>query len=816
MGTLTQDLRYALRMLAKRPVFALVAVMTLALGMGANTAIFSVVDAILLRPLPYKDPEQLVLVQERIPNVLPDPVALPAPDVLTFGRESHVFSGLGAFQNDQYDLTGDGPPERVVAARVTASLFPLLGVRPQLGRLFAQDEDQPNRLVALLSYGLWQQRFGADAAVLGKTISLDRKSYLVVGVMPPGFEFPFPGVNGSQPARLWVPMGFTPEELQDFGDNFDYGTVGRLKPGVTLGEANADVLATAHGIQATVFKGLSGFTLEALVTPLHEVIVRRVRPLLLILMGTVVLVLLIAATNVANLLFVRAAEREKEMAIRVALGAGRLRLVRGLLVESVLLALLGGALGLLIAAWGLSALVSFAPVTLPRTQPISLNGEVLAFTFAISLVTGTLFGLLPALAVFHANPNDALKEGGRTPGATHRVRSALVVAEVALSLVLLAGAGLLIRSFERVRETDPGFAPQHVLSATAALAPSAYPHASAVRSFYQQLLAQAGSLPAAQAAGLSTDLPLGTNWNHLFTVEEQPRQPSGQSPASWHSAIMGSYLQALEVPLIRGRYFTPEDRPGSLPVVMVSAGLAKRYWPGEDPIGKRIKWGPPESHSPWLTVVGVVGDVKQGALDLPIEPHTYEPFAQLDDSAVEAFRSVHLVVRASESPASLAAALRAQVRSLDPEVPLTDVQTMDELLAGSMSPRRFNMLLLVAFAGVALLLATIGLYGVIAYSVNQRRHEIGIRIAVGAQRSDVLRLVVGQGMALILAGVGIGLAGALALTRFLSSLLYGVRPTDPSTLVAVSLILTGVALLATYIPARRAAKVDPIVALRYE
>jgi putative ABC transport system permease protein len=814
-----QDVRHGLRQLRRNPGFAAVAVLTLALGIGANTAIFTVVDAVLLQPLPYKDPQRLVLVRERIPRILPDPVALPAPDVVTFERESHVFSAITAFQNQQHDLTGGGTPERINVARVTASLFPLLGVHPLLGRLFTPQEDEPDQRVVLLSYNLWQERFGGDKQIVGKTVSLDRKSHVIVGVMPPGFSFPLPGMSGSEPAALWVPMGFTPAELRDVGDNFDYTTIARLKPGVTLAEANADISATAHGIQATVYTGLSGFTLEATASPLKDVIIQRVRPLIAILMGAVTLVLLIACINVAGLLFVRAADREQEMAIRLAMGASRFRVVRGLLTESLLLGITGGACGLFVSVWGLKLLVSLAPIALLHIRPLRLNGQALVFAVMISAGTGLIFGLLPALGLSRGNLSHPLREGRRATGGAVRqqTRSVMVIGEIALSLMLLAGAGLLIRSFEKMHDTDPGFAPQRVLTATVALDSTAYGNATLVRSFCQRLLERVASLPTVQAAGASTDLPLESNWNHLFTVEEHLRQPSGRSPMSDHTVVLGRYFQSLSVPLLRGRLFTPDDRAGTMPVVIVSEGLAKRYWAGEDPIGKRIKWGPPESKSPWMTVVGVVGNVKHRPLDTPTQPHTYQPLSQLNDSAVESIaRVLHLTVQCKGNPAGLADVLRRQVQALDPAVPLTTVRTMDEVLASSISPRRFTTLLMSTFAAVALLLASIGLYGLIAYSVRQRTHEFGIRMALGAEKREVLRMVIGQGFRLALIGLAIGLVGAFTLTRFLTSQLYGVTPTDPLTFITVSLILIAVALLACYIPAQRAAKVDPMVALRYE
>ena len=816
---LVQDVRYGLRQLRRNPGFTFVAVLTLALGIGASTAIFTVMDAVLLKPLPYKDPQRLVLIRESIPRILPEPVALPAPDVVTFEQQSHSFSAIGAFQNQQRDLTGGGGPERISVARVTASLFPLLGVHPLLGRLFTKQEDAPNQRVVLLSYNLWQERFGADKNILGKTVALDRKSHVVVGVMPPGFRFPFPGVNGSEPAALWIPMGFTPAELADIGDNFNYSTIARLKPGVTRAEANADVSATAHGIQSVVYKGLSGFTLEASASPLKDVIVRRIRPLIAILMGVVSLLLLVACINVAGLLFIRASEREKEMAIRSVMGAGRFRVVRGVLIESLLLAVAGGACGLFVSTWGVKLLISLSPIALLHVQSIGLNVQALAFALMISAGTGLSFGLLPAVGLSHSSLNHHLGGGPRaTAGVGRRqTRSVMVIGQIALSLIMLAGAGLLVRSFEKMRDTDPGFVPQRVLTATVSLDSTAYGNATLVRSFYQRLLERVASLPAVQAAGASTDLPLGSNWNHLFTVEDHPLQPSGRSPMSDHTVVTGNYFQSLRIPLMRGRFFTPDDQAGTTRVVIVSEGLAKRYWPGEDPIGKRIKWGPPESHSPWMTVVGVVGNVKHAPLDSPTRPHTYQPLSQLNESAVDhVARVLHLMVLTTGKPAGLAEVLRRQVQTLDPSVPLTAVRTMDVVLSNSISPRRFTTLLVLAFAIVALLLTSIGLYGLIACSVRQRTHEFGIRMALGAEKRDVLGLVMGQGVKLAVIGVAIGIAGALALTRFLSSLLYGVKPTDPITFIVVSLILIVVALVACYTPARRAAKVDPMVALRYE
>jgi putative ABC transport system permease protein len=815
MGQFTQDLRYGVRMLGKSPGFTAVAVLALALGVGANTAIFSVVNTVLLRPLPFKDSGRLVLLQEGIPKLGVRAIPVCAPDVLDYERQNHVFEELGAFRTTSYDLSGLGEAERVRAARVSAGLFPLLGVQPALGRVFAREEDQPGHLVAVLSDGLWR-RFGADPGVVGRTVALDRKPYTIIGVMPPRFEFPLRGPQfHSEPAELWLPMAFTPEELRVRGDNFNNSVIARLKPGVTLARANADVMAIARRIQELFPPDVrKDFNLEASVVPYREQVVGGVRTLLLVLLGAVGFVVLIACANVANLLLTRAAARQKEIAIRTALGASRLRLVCQLLSESALLALLGGALGLLLAYWGTDLLVAVIPGSIPRSQEIAVDLQVLGFTLALSLATGLVFGAGPAVAATRTRVNETLKEGGRGSAAgVHRSRlhGALIISEVALALVLLAGAGLLVRSFIHLRETDPGFRPQQVLTMSVSLAPSKYAQPEQVRAFFQRLLERLQSQPGVKAVGAGTDLPLEGSWLRAFSAEDRPEPEAGKFPVIYHTAVRGDYFEALGIPLKRGRYFSEQERPEAPCEVVLSESMARRFWPGEDPIGKRLKWGARQTETPWLAVVGVVGDVKQAALEVETQPHTYEPYWQAEHR-----RTWQIAVRAAMAPSALTSAVRAQVRALDPEQPVTRVRTMEQVISTSMAPRRLNMFLLVVFASAATLLAAIGIYGVMAYSVTQRTHEIGVRMALGARRGDVLRMVIRQGMTLVLIGVGIGLGGALALTRVLASFLYGVKPTDPLTFAAVSVLLAAVALLADYIPARRATRVDPMIALRYE
>ncbi len=813
MVALPKDFRDACRMLRNKPGFTILAVLTLALGIGASTAIFSVVDAVILRPLPYRAPDRLVLVKEWIPKAIPDPIPVCAPDVVQFQRENQSFESLAAFRGDQFDLVGGTEPQRVNVNRVNANLFSLLGVQPSLGRAFTADEDHPGQLVAILSHGLWQRQFGADPNIVGRTVSLNRQPYTVVGVMPRAFVFPLVGMNQGDSSEVFIPMAFTPEELADVGDNFNYSVVGRLKSGVSLTQANADLGAIAHRILETYPAEFRGdINLSAIALPLADQVVGKARTLLVLLFGAVAFVLLISCINVTNLLLTRATDRQKEIAVRLALGASRVRLLRQLVAESMLLTLSGAGLGLFFANSITGALLALMPAEIPRVHTIDLNPSVLAFAIGLALVTGLFFGIVPALVASRTNVNATLREGGRSgmQGREHnRMRSALVVVEVSLAMILLVGAGLLLRSFQRVLETDPGFQPEHVLTASLSLPGFQYKSDAQVRSFYQRLMERLRQLPGVQTAGGSTDLPLNAGWNHLFTPEGYQPPPGANMNFCNHSVILGQYLQTMGVPLLQGRFFTERDDDRSTRVLIVSESLARRYWPNGDAIGKRLKWGPAESKDAWLTILGIVGDVKQGALEVETTPHTYEPFLQNTVS------SLNVAIRAGD-PASLTSALRNTVWAVDPQLAVAQLHTMDQVISQSTTPRRFNVFLLAGFAFLALILSAIGIYGVIAYSVVRRVHEIGIRMALGAQRADVMRLVVGQGLLLLGIGVVVGILGALALTRSLASFLYGIRPTDPATFACVVMILAGVAFVACYIPARRATKVDPMTALRYE
>lgn len=828
---LIQDLRFALRMLRKSPGFTAVAVLTLALGIGATTAIFSVVNAVLLKSLPYRQPDKLMLVQERIAKFSRNGIPVSAPDIAVMQRDNHVFESLAAFHTELLNLSGaDAHPERVPAARVSANLFPMLGANPVLGRAFSPSEDPPGHFVTVLSYALWQEHFGGDSSVLGKTIALDGQPYVIVGVMPPRFQFPptgMPGANG-QTSSLWVPIAFTHDELTDLGDNFDWGVLARLKQGVTLAQARSDMSVVATRVLKT-WDALGpsvasmGLTLDAPVTPLQEIVVRDVRTLLYLLLAAVGFLLLIACANVANLLLSRAAGRQKEITLRAALGAGRRRIAWQLLTESLLLALLGGGFGLLLAVAGTRALAAAAPDNIPQVQGITVDATVLVFAILVSILTGILFGLAPALSASRVDLNDALKESGRAAGSSRRVllaRNIFVVAQVSIAFLLVIGGGLLVRSFLRAENSSAGVQPHGVITAALTLPVARYTDPPHVDSFFQQLFMRLQSDPGVESVGAATDLPTETDWNHTFSIENHPLLASAKFRMCFHSLVLGHYFPAIGVHLVSGRLFTPAEEQGKSHVLLISADLANRYFPSESALGKRIKWGTDESNSPWLTIVGVVNDVKQDALDEPALPHTYAPYLQdcagREMMAAGICSSLNVAVRAQIASSAVTTDLRSAVAALDSAEPVTHVRTLDDVLQSSIAPRKFNTFLLAVFACAALFLAAIGLYSVLAYRVTQQTHEIGVRVALGAQRADIFRGVLLSGARLVLLGLSLGAIAAFALTRLMQSLLYDLSATDPLTFAGVASLLILIALLACYIPARRAMRVDPMVALRYE
>jgi len=814
MGTLIQDVRYGLRMLVKNPGFTAVAVITLALGIGANTAVFSVVNAVLLRPLPYKDAGRLVVVWEQNPERGWYRNIVSAANFVDWRKQNHVFTQMAAIDPQRtFNLTGGGEPEEVWGEQVTTNLFSLLGVRPVLGRDFLPEEDKPGGpRVVILSYGVWQRRYGGDASLVGKQISLNNDSYTVVGIMPADFYFP-PFWRELIRVELWVPgLDLSNPVRTDHADV----ALARLKPGVSPTQAQAEMDTIARGIQQQYPEDKGwGVGLVAL----REQAVGDTRPALLVLFGAVGFVLLIACANVANLMLARATTREKEVAIRTALGAKRTRLIRQFLTESLVLAILGGALGLLLAAWSVQILVALSPKGAlglggAGVDNVAISGGVLAFTIAAAVATGIAFGVAPALAVSKPDLNQSLKEGGRSSGdgsRRNRLRSALVVWEFALALVLLVGAGLMIKTLVRLGQVDLGFNPQNVLTMRIALLGSRYKEPGAQAEFFKQLLERMKSLPGVRWASVSRGLPV-EGWNGMgFVTEENPSPPPNEEPDANYLVIGPDYFRVMGVPLLEGRLFTDQDTNESARVVIVNEKLARKQWPGQDPIGRRLRMDG-NNNSPWLTVVGVVGNVRTQWPFPDFLSELYVPYTQYPWLLFPR----HLIVRTVSNPTGLATAIAHEVKALDKDQPVSDIRSLDQLVAEAVAQQRFAMVVLGAFASLALVLAAVGIYGVMAYSVTQRTHEIGLRMALGAQPGDVLSLVVGRGLILTLVGVGAGLAGALALTRFLSSLLYEVRPTDFGTFAAVSLLLIGVALLASYIPARRATKVDPMVALRYE
>ncbi|HYY55953.1 MAG TPA: ABC transporter permease [Pyrinomonadaceae bacterium] len=813
LGTLWQDLRFGLRLLLKHKGFTLVAVLTLALGIGANTAIFSVVNGVLLQPLPYADPDRIITIWE--PSRDGHTLGLTDLEFFRFREQNHVFAEIAAYATGATNLTGDGgEPARVLATWASSGFFNVLGVQPVLGRAFIADDDKPGAAqVAVMSHGLWQRRFGSDPNVIGRQVSLNGKSRTIIGVMPRGFEF------DEGDVELWLPLGLDPADVNPRSRS--YGAIARLKPFVTLDQARVEMNTLAAQLADESKKRYADAvnTTQSLnLIPLYELIVGDVRPALLVMLAAIGFVLLIACANVANLLLSRAETRQKEIAIRIAIGAGRLRIIQQLLMESIILSVLGGAIGLFLALWGVGALLAIAPASIPRTNEIEIDGAVLLFTLLVSLVAGIIFGLAPALQYSKPDLTSSLKEEGRqTVGvAGRRTRRILVKAEIALALVLLVGAGLMLKSFWRLLNTDSGFDPKNVLTARITLPESRYPEPQQVNAFYKQLLERIEALPGVQSAATVTYLPLsGSNSNASFEIEGRPRAPDESEQNADYRMISEDYFHTMGITVLKGRSFARSDEEGAPGVVIINETMSRRFWPDEDPVGKRINLGVPGS--PWLTIAGVVRDVKHQGLDARPKSMMYFLHSQNAYSkALGVWRQSTLVVRTASDPLALSGAIKNAVQSIDKDLPVARIQTMEQVVSASASRPRFTMLLLVIFAVAALLLAAVGVYGVMAYSVTQRTHEIGIRMALGARRTDVLKLIVGQGIRLSLVGVCLGMIGAFALTRVISSLLYNVSPTDPSIFAGVSLLLTIVALTACLVPALRATRVDPMTALRNE
>jgi predicted permease len=812
MQTIWQDLRFGLRTLRRKPGFTVVAIIALALGIGANTAIFSVVNSVLLRPLAYQDPAALVVINHDYPKINLK-ASVSAIGYTHYRDNAKSFESVVAMTGGGFNLTGGGDPEQVNGSRITHNFFSALGAEARLGRVFLPEEDQPGKnKVVVLSHGFWQRRFGADPGIVNKNITLNDESYTVVGVMPPNFQF---GRELGQVVDLWTPIAFTPQQLSYNNlTNENLFVFARLKRGVTIGQAQAELDTIAANLRRQYLPWAASRSEWGLTTQyLSELVVGDIRLALWILMGIVGLVLLIACANVANLLLARAADRQKEMAIRTALGAGRRRVIRQLLTESALLASIGGAIGLLLAWLGITALVKVNQVQIPRVSEIGVDWRALAFTLGVSLLTGFVFGLVPALQISKADLHETLKEGGRTGsgGARAWVRNTLVVLEMALALVVLVSAGLLVRSFWRVQQINPGFAPQNTLAMSLVLPATKYKEPAQRVNFYKEALQRIRALPGVQSAGATSILPLsGNNSSGSFQIEGRITPPGQSSPHGDRWAATTDYFSTMRIPIIRGRFFDDRDMMESQPVAIVDETMARKYWPDEDPLGKRITFQGGPNNPIWREIVGIVGHVKHKGLDGESRVQYYIPHSQTQN----AFMS--LVVRANVDPTSLTGAVRGAIGGLDKDLPVFRVKTMEQFVSESMAQRRFAMALVGIFAAVALALACVGLYGVLSYSITQRLREIGIRMALGASGADVLRLVVGQGMLLALAGVALGSAAAFLLTRLMVSLLFGVTASDPLTFATIAALLTLVALVACFAPARRATRVDPIEALRYE
>jgi putative ABC transport system permease protein len=810
MYTFLQDLRYSLRMLLKTPAFTLIAVVVIALGIGANTAIFSVVNAVLLKSLPYPDSDRVMDITLFNSQLEGQRGALGDADFLAIKEYNQSFAHIAAYTTPRngYNLTGKDVPVQVNGSRVTADFFEVLQVTPMLGRTFFSDEDQPgHERAVVVSYAFWQKHLSADPKAIEQTISLNNETFAVIGVMPKDFRFARTGNSEFWASiQLETPQARPPYYLD---------VIGRIQAGVSEQQAQADLSSIVNEVGKRYATPGSNEEGRAVVLPLKKVIVGNSQLSLIVLLCAVIFVLLIASVNVANLLLVRATSREKEMAIRTALGASKWRLVRQTITESLLLAFIGGTFGLLLAVWGMDLIVAFKPENLPRLDDLNLDNRVLLFTGLISLVSGLMFGLAPAIQSVRANLNSALKEGGRsdTDGfAKHRLRNVLVVSEFALALMLLIGAGLMIRSFQTLQQVNPGFNPHHVVTMQINLPRNKYQDAAQGAAFQQQFLQKVQTLPGVESASLSMALPpsllIMTN---PFTLESSPPAPGEAQPLAEHLLVSPDYFKTLGIKLISGRVFTDADKQGAPSVIIINKTMAETYFPNQDPVGKRLQTGDYSPQAPFDTIIGVVDDVKYQGLHEERQPTMYWPFLQN-----LWWRSMYIAVHTQNDPLQSVAAIRSEVWSIDKDLPVSNIKTMEQLMSESVNEPKAMTTLFAMFGAVALILASIGIYGVMSYTVTQRTREIGIRVALGAQKSDVLQMVIKQGLKLAIIGVCIGLIASFALTRLMADLLFGVSATDVLTFVAVSIILAGVALVACLVPARRAARTDPMVALRYE
>jgi putative ABC transport system permease protein len=808
MRSLYQDVRYGLRMLLKNPGFTIVATLALALGIGANSAIFSVINAILLKPLPFEDLDLIVVLWEKIPSQGVERNEVSVANYLDWREQSNSFENLAIYAWWSVNLGGIEPTERVQGFRVSPNLLDTVGIKVALGRNFRPDEDQPGKEnVVILTHGLWRRRFGGDPNVVGHTVNINGVARTIIGLTPPDVIYP-------RGAEILAPLAMTPETMRNRGSHYTLA-VGRLKEGISIGQAQSDLDVIARRLEQQYPNTNTGRGVGVL--PILEDTVRHYKAALLLMMAAVAFVLLIACANVASLTLARATGRMKEVALRLALGASRRRLIRQLLTESVILAIMGGAIGILLAVWGVEAIKAAMPEDTPAWIPgfnqLGVNSSVLVFTLIVSVTTGILFGLAPAIQASKPDLNETLKEGGgKTAGVgRHRLRGALVVAEISLSLVLLAGAGLFMRDFLAILRTNPGFDPENVLTMGMTLPDAKYKEESQLRAFYDELLTRARSLPGVESAALINHLPLGgSNTSSTFLVEGVPDPPPGQDFEGRHRVCTPDYFKTMGIPVVKGRGFTEANTADSRRVIIVNETLAKRFWPNGDAVGKHIRFTGSLDRNPWMEVVGVSGDVKHNMVT-PITPDFYLPLAQ------DTWNSMVLVARTRTQPLALAAPIRGEIQAIDRDQPVFDIYSMAQVRDRSIMPYRMVGVIMSVFGVFALILATTGVYGVMAYAVSLRTREIGVRMALGARRGDILKLlVIGQGMRMTAIGIVVGLAGAMGLAQVLKGILFGVSATDWTTFTGVTLLLAGVSLLACYIPARRATKVDPMVALRYE